>query len=171
MVYEKRDFIKNKQLHEQYATEEEMKIFEKEFNEIYEWFNKNIEEQLNIKVIDDKIKLIKEIYKKFEDRKINQKKRENNIKYFYNEIESGIRQVKRWFDEKPWIKKYFTENFEKKTIEMKEWLKNLEEKQNKLKEYEESIIKKEELNQKLDDLRKEVKKIKNMPRPIAYTDL
>ena len=54
---------------------------------------------------------------------------------------------------------------------MKEWMKDLEEKQKKLKEYEEPIINKEELNQQLEDLRKEVKKIKNMPRPIAYTDL
>ena len=47
------------------------------------------------------------------------------------------------------------------------WKKN----KKKLKEYEEPIINKEEINQKLEDLRKEVKKIKNMPRPIAYTDL
>ena len=171
MIYDKRDFIQNKQLHENYATEEEIKSFEKEFNEIFDWFNKNIEEQLNIKIIDDKINLIKEIYKKFEDRKIREKKRENNIKYFYSEIESGTKQVKSWFDEKPWIKKYFTETFEKKVNQMKEWMKDLEEKQKKLKEYEEPIINKEELNQQLEDLRKEVKKIKNMPRPIAYTDL
>jgi hypothetical protein len=171
MIYDKRDFIQNKQLHENYATEEEIKSFEKEFNEIFDWFNKNIEEQLNIKIIDDKINLIKEIYKKFEDRKIREKKRENNIKYFYSEIESGTKQVKSWFDEKPWIKKYFNETFEKKVNQMKEWMNDLEEKQKKLKEYEEPIINKEELNQQLEDLRKEVKKIKNMPRPIAYTDL
>ena len=171
MIYDKRDFIQNKQLHENYATEEEIKSFEKEFNEIFEWFNKNIEEQLNIKIIDDKINLIKEIYKKFEDRKIREKKRENNIKYFYSEIESGTKQVKSWFDEKPWIKKYFNETFEKKVNQMKEWMNDLEEKQKKLKEYEEPIINKEEINQQSEDLRKEVKKIKNMPRPIAYTDL
>jgi hypothetical protein len=51
--------------------------------------------------------------------------------------------------------------------ELKKWIDKIEEEQNKLNEYEEPIFNKDEMDKKLEELRAEAKKMKNIQRPIV----
>lgn len=78
-----------------------------------------------------------------------------------------MKQSKNWIKEKPWIEKHFNTTFEPKIQELNKWIDEYEEKLNKIKEYEETFFDKKELVQRLEDLREESKKMRNIPRPLV----
>jgi chromosome segregation ATPase len=165
-IYTKYEWIKNKNLNERYAKEEELQQFKKEVDKLKEWFDKNGGKS-KMDQIEEKLKEAKKAFKIFEERMEREKKRNNSIKYFRSEINSALKQSKNWIKEKPWIEKQFNTTFEPKVQELNKWIDEYEEKVNKIKEYEENIFDKKELTSRLEDLREESKKLRNIPRPLV----
>jgi hypoxia up-regulated 1 len=165
-IYTKYEWIKNKNLNERYAKEEELQQFKKEVDKLKEWFDKNGGKS-KMDQIEEKLKEAKKAFKIFEERMEREKKRNNSIKYFRSEINSALKQSKNWIKEKPWIEKHFNTTFEPKVQELNKWIDEYEEKVNKIKEYEENIFDKKELTSRLEDLREESKKMRNIPRPLV----
>jgi len=165
-IYTKYEWIKNPKLNERYAKEDELKTFKVELDKLKEWFDKNGSKAKN-EEIEAKLKEAKKAFKVFDDRIEKEKKRNNSIKYFRSEINSALKQSKNWIKEKPWIEKHFNTTFEPKVQELNKWIDEYEEKLNKIKEYEETFFDKKELVQRLEDLREESKKMRNIPRPLV----
>ena len=165
-IYTKYEWIKNPKLNERYAKEDELKTFKVELDKLKEWFDKNGSKAKN-EEIEAKLKEARKAFKVFDERIEKEKKRNNSIKYFRSEINSALKQSKGWIKEKPWIEKHFNTTFEPKIQELNKWIDDYEEKLNKIKEYEESFFDKKELVQRLEDLREESKKMRNIPRPLV----
>ncbi len=135
-------------------------------NNLKLWYDTNAENS-DLNSIEEKIKEARESYKIFSKRIEKEKKRNNSIKYFNSELTSVLRQGKNWISEKPWIESYYNTTFTDYVNELKKWIDKIEEEQNKLNEYEEPIFNKEEMDKKLEELRAEAKKMKNIQRPIV----
>ena len=165
-IYSKREWLNNKNENKKYAKEEELKEFEEKLNNLKLWYDTNAENS-DINSIEEKIKEARESYKIFSKRIEKEKKRNNSIKYFNSELTSALRQGKNWISEKPWIESYYNTTFTDYVNELKKWIDKIEEEQNKLNEYEEPIFNKDEMDKKLEELRAEAKKMKNIQRPIV----
>ena len=165
-IYTKYEWIKNPKLNERDAKEDELKTFKVELDKLKEWFDKN-GSKAKKEEIEAKLKEARKAFKVFDDRIEKEKKRNNSIKYFRSEINSALKQSKNWIKEKPWIEKHFNTTFEPKVQELNKWIDEYEEKLNKIKEYEETFFDKKELVQRLEDLREESKKMRNIPRPLV----
>ena len=165
-IYSKREWLNNKNENKKYAKEEELKEFEEKLNNLKLWYDTNAENS-DINSIEEKIKEARESYKIFSKRIEKEKKRNNSIKYFNSELTSALRKGKNWISEKPWIESYYNTTFTDYVNELKKWIDKIEEEQNKLNEYEEPIFNKDEMDKKLEELRAEAKKMKNIQRPIV----
>ena len=165
-IYSKREWINNKEENKRYAKENELKEFDIKLTELKEWYDLN-SEKADLDSIEKKLKEAKESYKIFLKRKELEKKRNNSFKYFHSELNSILKQGKNWISEKPWIESYYNTTFTDYINELKKWIEEKEEQQSKLMEYEESVFDKQEMDKKLEELRIEAKKMKNIPRPIS----
>ena len=117
--------------------------------------------------IEEKLNEAKKAFKIFDDRMEKEKKRNNSIKYFRSEINSSLKQGKSWVKEKPYAEEFFNTVFEPKVQQLNKWIDEYEEQLNKMKEYEEINFDKEELSKRLNELRAEWRKMKNIKRPIT----
>ena len=170
ILYSKKEWINNKELNKQYAKEDELNAFSELVTKIDEWYNANGDNSKTA-TIESKIKEIKDGFKLFNERIEKQKKRNTSIKYFKSEISSALKQGRNWIQEKPWIETYFNNEFKNFTNDLIDWIEDLERQQSALTEYEEQIITKPILDKKIDLLKEEVKKMKQLPRPGTKTDL
>ena len=143
-----------------------MNAFASIVKQVEEWYNNNGDDA-KLESIEEKVKEIKTGFKVFNDRIEKEKKRNTSIKYFRSEVNSALKQGRNWISEKPWIENYYKNEFKSFTDELKNWIETLESKQSTIKEYEEPIITKKLLDDKISLLKEEVKKMKNIPRPVT----
>ena len=167
-LYTKREWIKNTDVNEKYATKEELETFKEALNKLQLWFEEK-GHNATPQQIEDKIKESKKSFKIFEERIEREKKRNYSIKYFRSELNSALKQGKAWIKEKPYTSEFFNTIFEPQVQELNKWIDEYEEKLNKLKEYEEIPFDKEELNKRLVDLRATWRKMKAIKRPAEKT--
>ena len=166
LLYNKKEWINNKELNAKYAKEDELNTFASIVKQIEEWYNNNGDDA-KLESIEEKVKEIKTGFKVFNDRIEKEKKRNTSIKYFRSEVNSALKQGRNWISEKPWIENYYNNEFKSFTDELKNWIETLESQQSSIKEYEEPIITKKLLDDKISLLKEEVKKMKNIPRPVT----
>ena len=166
LLYNKKEWINNKELNVKYAKEDELNAFASIVKQVEEWYNNNGDDA-KLESIEEKVKEIKTGFKVFNDRIEKEKKRNTSIKYFRSEVNSALKQGRNWISEKPWIENYYKNEFKSFTDELKNWIETLESKQSTIKEYEEPIITKKLLDDKISLLKEEVKKMKNIPRPVT----
>ena len=153
-----------------YAQQYEIDTVNTVVNAVSEWYNdKGDDATLN--QIEEKIKEIKNGFETINTRIEKEKKRNHFIKYFHSEIASALRQGKGMLNDKPWVKEYYEGEFKMFIDGLKEWMEEMVKEQEKLKEYEEQYLTKDKMEKKLEELRNEVKKMKNMQRPIEKGDL
>ena len=165
-LYTKREWIKNTDLNQRYAKKEELDKFYEDLTKLQKWFDEN-GANASEGQIEDKIKEAKKAFKVFEERIEKEKKRNNSIKYFRSEINSSLKQGKAWIKEKPYAEEFFNTVFEPQVQQLNKWIDEYEEQINKMKEYEDINFDKEELSKRLNELRAEWRKMKNIKRPIT----
>lgn len=170
-LYELKEFLKNKEKSKRYATDKELEELAPKVEKVQKWYDEIDNGNIKIKDIHSKIAELREMNKVFSKRKEDEKKRNISIKHFKSELKSAMRQGKNWAKEKPWIESYLNNDFKKIVDRLEKWIEDLEEKQSKLNEYDEPVIVKSELDEKLRELGRESKKMKNLPKPSNESDL
>lgn len=170
LIYDKKDFIANTEVNVKYAQQHEIETVNTIVNKVSEWYNDKGDDA-TLHQIEEKIKEIKNGFETINTRIEKEKKRNHFIKYFHSEIASALRQGKGMLNDKPWVKEYYEGEFKMFIDMLKEWMEDMVKEQGKLKEYEEQYLTKDKMEKKLEELRNEVKKMKNMQRPIEKGDL
>ena len=143
-----------------------MDKFSEDLAKLQKWFDEN-GANASQGQIEDKVKEAKNAFKIFEERIEKEKRKNKKIKYFKKEINSSLKQGKSLVKEKPYSEEFFNTVFEPKVQQLNKWIDEYEEQLNKMKEYEEINFDKEELSKRLNELRAEWRKMKNIKRPIT----